>query len=224
MSIQVCNRGIITPQRWKTILFDQDGTLIDSLPLIRNTYRQVFTHFDLPWNDGEVMELTGKALREISEHYMQDRWPEFMELYGGLYDRDHDANTAAFAGSKEIVVALRKAGKKTGVVTGKRHHVAKKSLDYTGLWPLMDVLVGSDDVARAKPQPDSLFKAMELTASKPEECVYIGDGPYDIQAAHNAGIPCITVSWGMASREQLCKEGTDAIIDNWEDLADLFNV
>ncbi|MDD2420662.1 MAG: HAD-IA family hydrolase [Heliobacteriaceae bacterium] len=222
--IRIRNQAALQPEKWELVLLDLDGTLIDSLPLIRETYRQVFTHFRIPWNDGEVMNFMGQSLQAISQHYGGNRWREFMALYGQIYDRHHDAHTRLFAGSREILAALRQVGKRTGVVTGKRRQAAQRSLLYTGIRPLLDVLVGADDVPQPKPQPDSLMQAMNTLQIGPEASVYIGDGRFDIEAAHNAGIPCIAVAWGVAEPEKLWAYGADVVVEKWGELADLIRV
>ncbi|MCW2278607.1 HAD family hydrolase [Heliophilum fasciatum] len=204
---------------WSTVIFDQDGTLLDSLPLCRNTYEQVFRQFDLPWNDGEVMGMMGVPLKQISQQFAGDRWEDFMQAYSRIYQRDHDAWTRAFDGALPLVKALHRQGRKLGIVTGKRHHAAIHSLMYTGIWPFMSFLVGADDLPRAKPFADPLLKAAELAGTAVENCVYVGDGPFDMQAAAAANMASIGVTWGMAAAAELEANGAGQVVDSWAALA-----
>ncbi|KAB2953664.1 HAD-IA family hydrolase [Heliorestis acidaminivorans] len=217
---------VIKPQEYKTVLFDQDGTLIDSIELIHKSYRQVFDYLELPWKEGEVMKHLGRSLVEISELYAKDsvQAAQFRELYSYFYRQDHDEYTKAFPEATAFLQNLQAKGFVLGVVTGKRHDPARESLEYTGLWPYMKNLVGADEVEQSKPAPYSLLKALDQLDSKASESLYIGDGAFDMTAAKSAGMLAIAVTWGIGSEEELREAGADIIVKSWKELNNLFEL
>lgn len=200
-----------------TVLFDLDGTLIDSLPLIRRTFERVFTEMGIPVND-EVMSWTGRPLKEIGQHFVGRREPEFFELYQRYYAIDHDQYTKTYPGTLEMLARLQRQGYTLGVVTSKSGVVARRSMEYLGLDKYLPLLIGAQDVDRHKPQPDPLLKALKCLERQANRAVYVGDSPFDIMAAKAAGVKSVGVTWGMAERSILENHQPDAIIDRWEEL------
>ncbi|SHF34566.1 pyrophosphatase PpaX [Desulforamulus putei DSM 12395] len=202
-----------------TVLFDLDGTLIDSLPLIRRTYEKVFAEMNIPWGDAEVMKHIGLPLADIAKTFAgEDRYLEFFKLYQHHYALEHDALTKTFPGTMEMLEALKASGIRLGIVTSKTRRVALRSIGFLGIDRYMEAVVAVEDVTRHKPQPDPIFKALELMQAPVETAAYIGDSPFDIISANRAGVTSIGVTWGMSGREELVRHGPDYILEKWEDL------
>ncbi|MBO8138198.1 MAG: HAD-IA family hydrolase [Desulfotomaculum sp.] len=202
-----------------TVLFDLDGTLVDSLPLIKRTFRRVFEEMGIDWGQDEVMKWIGKPLKDIGRHFAgEEREPDFFKLYQKYYAVDHDRYTTVYPGTMEMLERLNKAGFSMGVVTSKTSTVARRSVEYLGIDRYLQVLIGVQDVKKHKPQPEPLYAALDKLNRQPYEAAYIGDSPFDIMAAKAAGTLAIGVPWGMAEREVLENHQPDAIIDSWEDL------
>ncbi|GBF34834.1 HAD-superfamily hydrolase [Desulfocucumis palustris] len=202
----------------KTLLFDLDGTLMDSIPLITITFRRVFDYYGIPWEKGEVLSTIGLPLREVAERYLPGRAGEFMEKYT-LFQKEKQMDyIKLFPGALEALETVKASGYSTGVVTSKRRMPALTGLEATGLNKYMDVVVTVDDVSKPKPNPEPVLRALELLNKKPENAVYVGDSWYDIKAGKGAGVITMGVTWGMASRERLMGEGPEYIVDSFVEL------
>ncbi|MGB9792191.1 MAG: HAD-IA family hydrolase [Thermacetogeniaceae bacterium] len=206
----------------KGIIFDLDGTIIDSLPLISLTFRKVFDVFGIPWGNGEVLKTVGLPLREVAATYAPaGRVEEFLATYAKIQKQYQEKLLKAYPGAAETLETLRKEGFRLALGTSKRRPSTMAALQLTGLEKYFDVIVTVDDVERSKPNPDTLFKALKLLKLKPSAAVYIGDSWYDIMTGKNAGVSTIGVTWGMATREELDAYNPDFIVDTWEELLSL---
>ena len=210
--------------RVKTVLFDLDGTLIDTIPLIRWTMETVFGELGLPWRDGEVMQTVGLPLREIAARYAPERAREFVDLYTQIQRTRHRELTTAYPGTLETLQIIKSGGRRTGVVTAKRREPALAGLAVTGLDRYIEVLVAADDTVRSKPHPEPVSRALRLLGGRPETTVYVGDSWYDITAGKQAGVATLGVTWGVATREQLTAHGPDLIVDSWNELLDILRL
>lgn len=202
-----------------TVLFDLDGTLVDSLPLIKRTYQKVFQEMQLSINEDDPMKWTGRPLHEIGRYFVgQARESRFYELYQHYYGLEHDRYTKVYPETRETLERLHRSGFKLGIVTSKSRAGALRATSFLGLDRYMAVTVTATDVLTHKPQPEPVLKAMELLGVEPAETIYIGDSPFDITAGRLAGVKTYGVTWGMASREELLAcEPTD-IMESWTDL------
>ncbi|MFZ5899674.1 MAG: HAD family hydrolase [Bacillota bacterium] len=201
-----------------TVLFDLDGTLVDTLPLIRDTYRKVFQAMGIPWCGGEVMSFVGVPLRDIARHFAGERYEEFFRLYQYYYSLEHDVRTRPYPGTVNILSRLAKSGCKMGVVTSKTRKVAEKALSCCTLDPFVDVLVAVDDVCKPKPEPEPVFKALDLLRSSVDRAVFVGDSNFDFQAGRRAGVMTLAVAWGITSGPALDKVDVDGVLHHWNDL------
>lgn len=203
--------------RFRAVLLDLDGTLIDTIPLIRWTFVQVFREFGLPWNDGAVLQTIGLPLREIAARYVPDRPEEFVRRYSAIQKEKHRELTKTYPGAVTALETIRSTGCRTAVVTSKRRIPACEGMKITGIDRFIEVTVAAEDVTRAKPDPEPVYKALDLLRAAPGETVYIGDSWYDIQAGRQAGVTTIGVTWGMATREQLAAHAPDLVVDSWDE-------
>jgi len=204
-----------------TFLFDLDGTLINSLPLITWTFQKVFKHFGLPWKNGEVLKTIGIPLKEVAQIYLPGRAEEFIEKYTLFQREKHTAFVKLYPGSMEALVSIKSRGCHTGIVTSKRRAPALADIEITGLKKYIDVAVTAEDVAMPKPHPEPVIKALDSLRSRPEKAVFVGDSWYDIMAGKQAGVLTVGATWGMASRGELAEKGPDFIVDSWNELEKL---
>lgn len=195
-------------------MFDLDGTLINTIPLIRWSFEQVFAHFGLPWDPG-VMKTIGVPLRDIADRYLPGRGEEFINVYAAIQKTRAREMTAVFPGTRRTLEAVRTTGYRTAVVTSKRRDPALAGMADTGIDRYIELAIAVEDVKHAKPDPEPVEKALHLLRTPPAEAVYIGDSWYDIQAGKSAGVATVAVTWGMASREQLAPHHPDFIVDSW---------
>lgn len=202
----------------RTVLFDLDGTLVDSLSLIQETYRIVFRRMGLPWKGGEVMRFVGISLREIAARFAPSRAEEFISLYQHEYERRHDACLRIFPGSRRVLESLVRRGYQTGVVTSKGRRGTCLALRRLQLEELFDITVTADDVRRAKPHPEPVIKALRALGTPPGGALFVGDSPFDFEAGRRAGVKTLAVSWGLTPVEDLSKFRVDGVLRQWADL------
>jgi pyrophosphatase PpaX len=206
----------------KNILFDLDGTLINSLPLIEKTFRRVFAEMQIPWNNGEVLKTIGLPLKQICEQFAGEKKDDCFALFQ-LYQREeHALLTRIYPGTLEALGELQNRGYTLGLVTSKRRVLVDEELIFTGLSDFFTISVTVNDTVNPKPEPDPVWKALELLKSRPEEAIYIGDSWYDLLSGQRAGVMTAGVTWGMAKREELIKYIPDLLFDTWDQILEYF--
>ena len=205
-------------------LFDLDGTLIDSIELIRRSLEHTLAAhgFGQPTR-AEWLEGLGTPLAAQLRRYSDD--PRLVEAMVRTYRTynlaHHDAMVRAYNGIHEALDALAARKGKLGVVTSKQHASAQRGLERCGLAGRIEVLVGADDVDQGKPAPDPVLLALELLGARPERAVYVGDSPHDVAAGRAAGTRTAAVLWGPLSREELAPHKPDLWLEHPADLARL---
>jgi pyrophosphatase PpaX len=210
--------------RIKAVLFDLDGTLLDTRELILASFRhatQEVMGTTVP--DDELLGLVGIPLAEQCRiFYPQD--PSLLcDVYREHNHRVHDDMVRSFAGVEEALTALAGEGLRLAVVTSKRHKLAWHGLECFGLERFFEFLVGSDDFPEHKPEPGPLLEAARRMELEPGECCYVGDSPFDMRAARSASMLAVAVLWGMFSREELLAAGAQAVAATPAELLNLLS-
>ena len=206
--------------RFPVVLFDFDGTVIDSGAIIiasmRHATKTVLGR-DIPEEElGRAVG--GSGLIEQMRLIDPDRVDELVACYREHNEQLH-ASLAECAGMSKALATLKGEGRKLGIVTAKRQETVRLAFSYLPLEHFFDVVVGSDDTQRHKPDPQPLTHALELLGAQPDDAVYIGDSPFDIRAAKGARMHAIAVTWGgIHPRERLEAEGPDAVVESAEEL------
>jgi len=206
------------------LLFDLDGTLVDSVDLILASARHAFEGYrgrrptDADWIAG-----IGKPLRvqleELAER-PEDVEPLFLR-YRQFFRVNHDAMTRPFPGAVEVVASLRAAGHPVGVVTAKWVEPAWRSLRHTGLAPHVEAVVGADSLAEHKPDPAPVRLALSQLGRAPEEALLLGDSPHDVAAGNAAGVATAAALWGAGPREVLSAAGPRHLLSDIRELPGL---
>jgi pyrophosphatase PpaX len=207
-----------------TALFDLDGTLIDSIRLILDSYHHTLSRHNLPARtDEEWLRGVGTPL-----HVQFSAWqesPEILEAMIATYRafnlEHHDRMVTIYPGVLDAVREIKAAGVQTGLVTSKNRHGAMKGLRLVGLEALMDVLVCADEVANPKPHPEPVEKAVALLGAEPATTVYIGDSIHDMQSGRAAGVRTAAALWGPFKRSHLESAEPDHWLETPADLVDL---
>ena len=193
------------------VLFDLDGTLVDTVPFILASVRHAFDGYGRCPTDAEWIAGIGTPLR--AQLASSARRPEdvqaLLERYRTFLIANHDRETRCFPGALEVVQALARAAHPIGIVTAKTEEGARRTLRHTGLAPLARVLVGADSCANAKPHPEPVLLALSRLGYPPSEAVLIGDSPHDVAAAKAAGAIAVAALWGACAREALAAAGAD---------------
>lgn len=190
----------------RTVLFDLDGTLIDSVRLILDSYHHTLTQHGLPArSDEEWLKGVGTPL-----HVQFAEWgdlPEQLEAMIATYReynlRHHDRMVTVYHGIVEAVREIKAAGRQTGVVTSKNRQGALRGLKLVGLEALMDVLVCADEVSNPKPHPEPVEKAVQLLGAEPGTTVYVGDSIHDMHSGRAAGVKTAAALWGPFGKDHL---------------------
>ena len=206
-----------TPLR--AVLFDLDGTLINSIDHIVACWQHtVRACLGREMAREEILPTLGRALLECFEEIAPGRSEEMRTTYRAYQVQTHDTMITLFPGTRETLERLRSAGLELGVVTSKGLPVATEGLDLFNLVTFFNMLVTYEDTTRHKPHPDPLLVACERLGIEPEQALYVGDALVDIQAGKAAGTQTAGVSWGAASREDLAMAGPDYVFDSMGEL------
>jgi pyrophosphatase PpaX len=190
----------------RTVLFDLDGTLIDSVRLILDSYHHTLAAHGLPpRTDEEWLRGVGTPLTAQFAEWSGDRaqLEAMIATYREYNLKHHDRMVSVYPGVVDAVRALRETGVRTGLVTSKNRLGALRGLTLVRLETMMDVLVCADEVTNPKPHPEPVEKAVALLGADPATTVYVGDSIHDMQSGRAAGVRTVAVLWGPFGRSHL---------------------
>jgi pyrophosphatase PpaX len=206
--------------RYETVLFDLDGTLIDSgAAILASFHHATETVLGRRYADDVVMaSVGGHGIHRQMAAFDEERVDDLVAAY-----RAHNLqlyrDIRLFAGVEQVLERLRDEDRKLGVVTVKSRRTVELTFELLPLGSYFEVVVNGDDVEEHKPHPAGLERALELLDASTEGAAYVGDSPFDLQAAKAAGIASIGVTWGrIHGRDRLEPEEPDALVDRPEEL------
>lgn len=205
----------------KTLLFDLDGTLIDTNQLIIDTFYAVFQKYlpQIAINDDRVLSFIGPTLDQTFHQFVttDEEVEALVQAYRQINKEKHDAYVRPFDHVKEVLDVLKQTCH-IAVVTSKRTDMAKRGLSVCGLEGIFDVILGYEHVKAHKPDPEVIYKALEALGVEASKDVYmIGDNPEDILAAKNANVISVGVIWSL-KREKLVLLKPDYMLSSMKDL------
>jgi pyrophosphatase PpaX len=206
--------------RFNVVLFDLDGTVIDSGAIILASMRHAAKEVlgtEVP--DEALMAAVGGPGLEAQMHALApDRVDELVSVYRAHNEPLHDGLVCC-TGIDDLLVRLKDEGRRLGIVTAKRRATVELAFAQVPIAHLFDTVVGGDETERHKPDPQPLLLALERLEARPEDAAYIGDAPFDVQAAKAAGLFSVAVTWGgIHARERLEAETPDSIVDTPDEL------
>ena len=210
--------------RFPAILFDFDGTLVDSIELILESYRHTMrVHRGDAMSDELWIESLGKPLKVQFREFTDD--PAEVEAMIATYREwnlaNHDRMVRPYPGAVDAVRRLKASGAKLAIVTSKNLNGLKRGLAHCGLDGLFDALVTSDMLEQSKPDPAPVHAALEQLGSAPNEALMVGDSPHDVAAGRNAGTRTAACLWGPFGRPRLSQERPDFWLHSFDELAAL---
>jgi pyrophosphatase PpaX len=201
--------------RFPVVLFDLDGTLIDSGPIIMASMRHAsVTVLGLEPDEEKVRAaIGGPGLTAQMRDLDPDRVDELVAVYRAHNEPLH-STLESFPGILELLAELDRRGHRLGIVTAKRVATVELAFErFPLLRELTQVLVGAEDTERHKPDPDPVLEALRRLGASTQEAVYVGDSPFDIRAGKAAGAFAIAVGWGgIHPDERLLGEEPDALV------------
>jgi len=211
----------MTRVRFPVVLFDLDGTLIDSGPMIVASMKHAAKSVLGREISEEVLSaaIGGPGLVAQMEALAPDRVDDLVAAYREHNEPLHE-ELEAFWEVIEVLPRLREQGRRLGIVTAKRHATVRLAFDrLPELEQNFDVVIASDDTERHKPAPDPILAALDRLDARPEAAAYVGDSPFDIRAAKAAGVHAVAVAWGgIHAEDVLRREQPDAFVRHAEDL------
>jgi pyrophosphatase PpaX len=208
------------------VLFDLDGTLIDSIELILNSAKHAFRNWDrrVP-SDAEWLTGVGIPLATMFRRYARDdsEIEALIAKYREYQLAHHDRLVRCYERVVDTVDALRVARHPLAIVTSKTGWLAQRGLDHVGLGAHFDVVIGCDICEKHKPDPEPVLMALERLGYEPHEAVFVGDSVHDIEAGNAAGVTTIAALWGPFSREDLVASQPTHYLERISDLPRLLS-
>ena len=208
------------------MLFDLDGTLLDSVPLILESFVHTLAACGFPHpGDAVLRHGLGIPLRSYFAQWADG--PEQMDRMIAIY-RDynlsnHDARVSAFPGVTEMVREVRARRRATALVTSKNRSASERGLALVGLAGTMDAIVTCDDVERPKPDRQPVDVALSRLGATAGSAVFVGDSLHDLESGHAAGVRTAAALWGPFNREELAAGAPDYWLQQPADLEDVLH-
>jgi pyrophosphatase PpaX len=187
------------------VLFDLDGTLIDSIGLLLKCVHHTFEGRTPAPTDEEWVAGIGTPLGRQLAPYAKDE-EEVQQLtarYRSFQREQHDRFTSAFPGVVETIMELDRRGHPMGIVTSKSNEMMHRGLQWIGVDEIMRTTIGMDSCTVHKPEAFPVLLALKELGYSPSEAVFVGDSPHDIQSGNAAGVVSVAALWGPFTREQL---------------------
>ena len=207
-----------------TVIFDLDGTLLDTLTDLTNSVNYALECFQLPTHSREaVRQMVGTGIYVLFEKAIPGgrsfaEYDDCVKTFQQHYELHKKDFTCPFPGIMDLLKSLSEQGYKLAVVSNKFDR-AVKGLCQDFFTPYITTAIGESARVARKPAPDTVFEAMAELNVTPESCIYVGDSDVDIATATNSGIPCISVTWGFRDRAFLTEHGAAYFADNAQDIS-----
>ena len=210
---------------YKAVIFDLDGTLLDTLVDLYNSVNHALRAFGFPERTiDEVRRFIGNGVKKLMERSTPEGTDEetnakCLDCFRAHYLEHMADNTAPYDGVNELIAKLREKGVRTAVVSNKLHSAVVDLCKEN--FPLIEEAIGVSVEEERKPNPVNVLKVLALFGISAEECIYVGDSEVDVQTAHNAGVKCIGVTWGFRDEAELRENGADFIAHNSDEVFNL---
>ena len=209
--------------KYKAVLFDMDGTVLDTLGDLAAAVNHTLREFSMPERSiTEVAAALSNGAAYLIAHTVPDGTPKeltdkVLAAYAPYYDAHCDILTGPYDGIVPLMEKLRDRGVKLAVISNKQD-TAVKPLAEKYFPGLLEIAVGESAEVRRKPNPDAVLAALRHIGVEREDAIYVGDTEVDLQTARNAGMECASVDWGFRTREQLVEIGAEHIFDTVQEL------
>jgi pyrophosphatase PpaX len=204
--------------RYPVVLFDFDGTVVDSGGIILASMRHATeTVLARRYSEAELLaNVGGPGLEAQMAAFAPDRVDELVRVYRAHNEALHD-ELEAFDGIEHVLTTLQDEGRTLGLVTAKRRATVDLAFARLPIERFFDVVVAGDETELHKPHPAPLLLALERLDADPADAAYVGDSPYDMQAAQAAGMHAVGVTWGRI-HDRAALADADVVVDTAEEL------
>ena len=220
------NADNLIASRFDTVIYDLDGTLIDSARDMQVAVSKVLADHGLPpVSEDDVRIFMGqgskvtmaKAFAKHGRPLDDDTLSAVTREFVRYYEADPVSHTSAFAGVSEVVARFDRLGLRQGVCTNKFERPSRMILEHLRLMPPIADLAGADTFPVRKPDPRHILMLVERMGGLPDRAVMVGDSIHDVEAAHGAGLPAVLVSWGYTATPAR-ELGAEAVIERFDAL------
>ncbi|MCF7933143.1 MAG: HAD family hydrolase [Acholeplasmataceae bacterium] len=207
----------------KAIIFDMDGTILNTIDDIRNSINHALTLMHMPTHDTEQVKMAVSSAartfitRMVPQGTSDDDMEKTYQLFQNHYDQNNVVLTRPYEGIVALLGRLKDKGLKLAVVSNKYEYLVT-DLNNQMFEGLFDAAVGVTDDLPIKPAPDMVHKALQMLGIKTDDAVYIGDSDIDCTTAHNSGLRMIGVTWGFRPEQTLIDHGAHEIVHTVDEL------
>ncbi|WZL73769.1 pyrophosphatase PpaX [Clostridiaceae bacterium 35-E11] len=206
----------------KTILFDLDGTLLDTNELIIQSFQHTYQkHLNKKVPRETIIKSFGEILQHTMEREFNECAQEALQTYRNFQNSHFYDYITMHAGVKEALQFFYEKEYKLGVVTSRLNDSALKGLKHFHLEHYFGSIIGADDTNKHKPDPTPALMALEELEQNPEETMMVGDSPYDVLCGKNAGMKTVAVGWSALPREMYMTHNPDYLVESMEELVAL---
>lgn len=239
MYVKIGNRIIITEKytlSWvrrnegnmkpiKIIIFDLDGTLLNTLEDLKDSVNATLSTYGFPERSlEEVRKFVGNGVARLMElavpkQLEKEKAKEVLDFFKGYYAKNCNHKTRPYDGILTLLEYLKNQGYQLAIVSNK-FDTAVKELNQLYFSNFIQVAIGQREGVRKKPFPDTVMIALEELGGSAEEAIYIGDSEVDVETAKNAGLRLLSVDWGFRTRDELVYSGAQNIVEKPEDIID----
>lgn len=213
-------------KKYETIIWDLDGTLLDTLDDLRDSVNFALAEFGCPPRSrSEIRSFIGNGTRRLVELSLpgglrNPRYEEVFSLFREHYAANSRNKTRPYAGVPELLRDLKARGRRMAIVSNKLDPVVK-ALTQSFYGESVGVSIGASEKMPRKPAPDMVFEALRVLGASAETAVYIGDTEVDLRTAANSGLDCISVTWGFRDRPELVSSGATRIAGTPRELGEI---
>ena len=203
----------------RNILFDLDGTLLDTNELIIQCFQHTYQrHLNKQVDKEEIIKSFGEILKVTLDREFGEHSEEAIKTYRSFQIENFEKLIAMKNGVKESVKELHRQGYKLGIVTSRLNESAIRGLKHFGLIEYFESIIGADDTDLHKPDPTPALMALKQLGGKPNETLMVGDSPFDILCGKNAGITSVAVGWSALPMDIILKSEPDYVVHSMEEL------
>lgn len=210
--------------KMKTVLFDFDGTLIDTNNLILNSFKYTFDYYGYNFTEEEILTFNGPPLIETFSKINKEKAEDMIQTYRQHNHEHHEQYVTLFPNVIETLETLKAKNIRLGIVTAKMRDGVEHGMKITKLEPYFDTIVTIDDVTNPKPHPEPVIKALQSLQADKESAIMVGDNYHDIEAGNRAGVQTVGVNWSVKGAEYLRQFNPTYMIDDMTDLFEIVGV